>query len=281
MLHVSTTEKMWGLRPEGSQVPVWRWPGPSPLTQSPACTACNETWYVLLDTTEWLNNSVLCVVFRDGEHQFQPPLVTSVHAWWWQDSKLVACCLEIFKPLWADAKKEPETCIHSAGSPRQPKKQIDTGAIYYPMATCAQVVFCVFVRHFSPFRVSTRFYFTNLRILEECKEETEWKQVSGSFLAKKKKKSTFSVLSCCLTDHPHLVVCSTNPVGQKFGQGLKRTAWLFTWYQLHSAELGWKFQSELRTVVQLLSYIRLLVTPWTAACQASLPFTISQFAQTH
>ena len=29
-------------------------------------------------------------------------------------------------------------------------------------------------------------------------------------------------------------------------------------------------------VVQLLSHVRLLVTPWTAACQTSLSFTISQ-----
>ena len=29
-------------------------------------------------------------------------------------------------------------------------------------------------------------------------------------------------------------------------------------------------------VVQLLSCVRLFVTPWTVACQASLPFTISQ-----
>ena len=29
-------------------------------------------------------------------------------------------------------------------------------------------------------------------------------------------------------------------------------------------------------VVQLLSHVRLFVTPWTAACQASLSFTISQ-----
>ena len=29
-------------------------------------------------------------------------------------------------------------------------------------------------------------------------------------------------------------------------------------------------------VVQLLIHVQLFVTPWTAACQASLPFTISQ-----
>ena len=31
-----------------------------------------------------------------------------------------------------------------------------------------------------------------------------------------------------------------------------------------------------RFVVQLLSRVQLFVTPWTAACQASLSFTISQ-----
>ena len=34
--------------------------------------------------------------------------------------------------------------------------------------------------------------------------------------------------------------------------------------------------SKLLVIVQLLSCVRLLVTPWTAACQASLSFTISQ-----
>ena len=33
-------------------------------------------------------------------------------------------------------------------------------------------------------------------------------------------------------------------------------------------------------VVQSLSHVRLFVTPWTAARQASLSFTISQFAET-
>ena len=36
-----------------------------------------------------------------------------------------------------------------------------------------------------------------------------------------------------------------------------------------------------RDVVQLLSHVRLLMTPWTAARQASLSFTISQFTQMH
>ena len=33
-------------------------------------------------------------------------------------------------------------------------------------------------------------------------------------------------------------------------------------------------------VVQLLSHVQLFATPWTAACQASLSFTSSEFAQT-
>ena len=32
--------------------------------------------------------------------------------------------------------------------------------------------------------------------------------------------------------------------------------------------------------VQLLSHVQLFMTPWTAACQASMSFTISQSAQT-
>ena len=34
-------------------------------------------------------------------------------------------------------------------------------------------------------------------------------------------------------------------------------------------------------VVQLLSFVWLFATPWTAACQASLSFTVFKFAQTH
>ena len=33
--------------------------------------------------------------------------------------------------------------------------------------------------------------------------------------------------------------------------------------------------------VQSLSLAQLFVTPWTAACQASLSFTVSEFAQIH
>ena len=33
---------------------------------------------------------------------------------------------------------------------------------------------------------------------------------------------------------------------------------------------------EIEVVVQSLSHVRLFVTPWTAACQASLSFTISR-----
>ena len=31
-----------------------------------------------------------------------------------------------------------------------------------------------------------------------------------------------------------------------------------------------------KTIIQLLSHVRLFATPWTAACQASLSFTVSQ-----
>ena len=34
-------------------------------------------------------------------------------------------------------------------------------------------------------------------------------------------------------------------------------------------------------VVQLLSHVQLFATPWTAAHQAILSFTVSQFAQIH
>ena len=34
-------------------------------------------------------------------------------------------------------------------------------------------------------------------------------------------------------------------------------------------------------VVQSVSHVQLLATPWTAAHQVPLSFTISQFAQTH
>ena len=34
-------------------------------------------------------------------------------------------------------------------------------------------------------------------------------------------------------------------------------------------------------VVQLLSYVRLFTTPWTAARQASLSFTLPESTQTH
>ena len=46
------------------------------------------------------------------------------------------------------------------------------------------------------------------------------------------------------------------------------------WLWAHSSPGGW-------VVVQLLSYVQLFATLWTTACQASLSFTISKFAQTH
>ena len=36
-----------------------------------------------------------------------------------------------------------------------------------------------------------------------------------------------------------------------------------------------------QSIVQLLSCVQLFKTPWTAACQAFLSFTISEFAQIH
>ena len=41
------------------------------------------------------------------------------------------------------------------------------------------------------------------------------------------------------------------------------------------------FKFSVRFVIQLLSCVQLFVTSWTAACQASLSFTISQSLQTH
>ena len=39
---------------------------------------------------------------------------------------------------------------------------------------------------------------------------------------------------------------------------------------------SWKESYDMSFIVQSLSHVRLFVTPWTAACQASLSFTISQ-----
>ena len=41
-------------------------------------------------------------------------------------------------------------------------------------------------------------------------------------------------------------------------------------------EWRWKRQKWTENVVQSLSCVQFFVTPWTAICQASLPFTISQ-----
>ena len=46
---------------------------------------------------------------------------------------------------------------------------------------------------------------------------------------------------------------------------------------IHDSVPGFEFA----VVVHSLNDIRLFVTPWTAVHQASLSFTISQFAQTH
>ena len=42
-----------------------------------------------------------------------------------------------------------------------------------------------------------------------------------------------------------------------------------------SADAMGVIELDLVVVVQLLSHVRLFVTPWTVACQASLSFTIS------
>ena len=43
----------------------------------------------------------------------------------------------------------------------------------------------------------------------------------------------------------------------------------------------WGLWNSAVVVVHLLSHVPLLVSPWTAACQASLSFTLSEFAQVH
>ena len=49
------------------------------------------------------------------------------------------------------------------------------------------------------------------------------------------------------------------------------------WKTIKDSKWGWrgKYTSDAVAVVQLLNHVRLFVTPWTAARQASLPFTIS------
>ena len=46
------------------------------------------------------------------------------------------------------------------------------------------------------------------------------------------------------------------------------------WWQSMGSQMSWTWLSDL--LFSLLSRIRLFVTPWTAACQASLSFTVSQ-----
>ena len=50
------------------------------------------------------------------------------------------------------------------------------------------------------------------------------------------------------------------------------------WKTTKDSKEGWRgtYTSDAVVVVQLLSHVRLFATPWTAAYQASLPFTISQ-----
>ena len=50
---------------------------------------------------------------------------------------------------------------------------------------------------------------------------------------------------------------------------------LFGYHHSHLLLVSFRFYSMLSSV-QLLSHVRLFVTPWTAACQSSLPITNSQ-----
>ena len=50
----------------------------------------------------------------------------------------------------------------------------------------------------------------------------------------------------------------------------------YEWISKHLRHLRRDPMGNKAHVVQLLSYVRLFVTPWTTACQASLSFTISQ-----
>ena len=45
--------------------------------------------------------------------------------------------------------------------------------------------------------------------------------------------------------------------------------------------MTYNYMGKAFVAVQLLSHVQLFMTPWTAACQASISFTISQSAQTH
>ena len=51
--------------------------------------------------------------------------------------------------------------------------------------------------------------------------------------------------------------------------------------KLHSRSNDHPVNCSLHFAVQLLSHIQLFAIPWAAAHQASLSFTVSQFAQTH
>ena len=51
--------------------------------------------------------------------------------------------------------------------------------------------------------------------------------------------------------------------------------------QNRSWRLKKNWKATLSIVVQLLSHVRLFVTPWTAACQASVFHHLPEFAQTH
>jgi len=59
------------------------------------------------------------------------------------------------------------------------------------------------------------------------------------------------------------------------GNPMDRGAWQATLHGVAKELDVTEQQNSDNTVVQLLSCVRLFVTPWTAACQASLSFTIS------
>ena len=46
--------------------------------------------------------------------------------------------------------------------------------------------------------------------------------------------------------------------------------------QLNNKEITEEIKEEIKKSAQSLGRVRLFVTPWTAACQASISFTISQ-----
>ena len=66
-----------------------------------------------------------------------------------------------------------------------------------------------------------------------------------------------------------LVGCG--PRGRKESDMTEQLTHTQEYTSFHSCEVGFQW-----VAVQLLSHVRLFATPWTAACQASLSFTISR-----